>query len=154
MNFLTKREAAAYSPLALAFLGDSVYDTLIREYLLKKSNMPAGKLHAEKIKFVCAEFQSEMYSLIENVLTEKDVLEIACDKKQIMVGEMANFIAVSNDNLESDDVLKTLVWTKSKRDVKMTVYKGEILQKNGKIFMQNMPQYGKIIEMIKHQRRN
>lgn len=72
MNFLTKREAAAYSPLALAFLGDSVYDTLVREYLLKKSNMPAGKLHAEKIKFVCAEFQSEMYSLIENVLTESE----------------------------------------------------------------------------------
>ena len=72
MNFLTKREAAAYSPLALAFLGDSVYDTLIREYLLKKSNMPAGKLHAEKIKFVCAEFQSEMYSLIDNVLTESE----------------------------------------------------------------------------------
>ena len=72
MNFLTKREAAAYSPLALAFLGDSVYDTLVREYLLKKSNMPAGKLHAEKIKFVCAEFQSEMYSLIENVLTENE----------------------------------------------------------------------------------
>ncbi len=90
----------------------------------------------------------------ENVLTEKDVLEIACDKKQIKAGEMANFIAVSNDNLDCDEVLKTLVWTKSKRDVEMTVYKGEILQKNGKIFMQNMPQYGKIIEMIKHQRRN
>ncbi|MBR0141783.1 MAG: ribonuclease III [Ruminococcus sp.] len=72
MDFLTKREASAYSPLALAFLGDSVYDTLVREYLLKKSNMPAGKLHAEKIKFVCAEFQSEMYSAIENILTENE----------------------------------------------------------------------------------
>ncbi|MBR1591809.1 MAG: ribonuclease III [Ruminococcus sp.] len=72
MKFLTKREAAAYSPLALAFLGDSVYDTLVREYLLKKSNMPVGRLHAEKIKFVCAEFQSAVYSLIEDKLTEQE----------------------------------------------------------------------------------
>ena len=31
---LTEREANSYSPLTLAFLGDSVYDTLVREYLL------------------------------------------------------------------------------------------------------------------------
>ena len=88
------------------------------------------------------------------VLTERDVFGIACNKKEICVGNFADFVVVSNDNLNCEDVFKTLVWTKSKRDVEMTVYKGEILQKNGKIFMQNLPQYDKIIEMIEHQRRN
>ena len=90
----------------------------------------------------------------ESILSEKDVIKIACNKKEIGVGSFADFIVISNDNLNCEDVLKTLVWTKSKRDVEMTVFKGEILQKNGKIFMQNLPQYDKIIKMIEHQRRN
>lgn len=72
-NFLTEREACAYSPLSLAFLGDSVYDTLVREYLLKRANMPAAKLHSMKIKLVCAEFQSKAYSTITDALTEKEL---------------------------------------------------------------------------------
>ncbi len=73
LNFFTEREAKAYSPLSLAFLGDSVYDTLVRDYLLKKANMPTGKLHSEKIKYVCAEFQSEVYGFLENVISENEL---------------------------------------------------------------------------------
>lgn len=62
-----------YSPLSLAFLGDSVYDTLVREYLLKTANMPVSKLHSAKIRLVCAEFQSEAYELIAQQLDEKEL---------------------------------------------------------------------------------
>lgn len=72
-KILTEREACAYSPLSLAFLGDSVYDTLVREYLLKRANMPAAKLHSMKIKLVCAEFQSKAYGIVADVLTEKEL---------------------------------------------------------------------------------
>ena len=70
---LTEREANSYSPLTLAFLGDSVYDTLIREYLLLKANMPVAKLHSAKIKLVCAEFQSKAYDIISENLTEHEL---------------------------------------------------------------------------------
>ena len=60
-EFLTGREANTYSPLSLAFLGDSVYDTLVREHLLRIANMPVSKLQSAKIKLVCAEFQSAAY---------------------------------------------------------------------------------------------
>ena len=70
---LTEREANTYSPLTLAFLGDSVYDTLVREYLLLKANMPVAKLHSAKIKLVCAEFQSQAYELIAEKLTEHEL---------------------------------------------------------------------------------
>ena len=33
-----------YSPLTLAFLGDSVYEQLVREKLVCQANMPAGKI--------------------------------------------------------------------------------------------------------------
>lgn len=72
-NCLTEREANLYSPLSLAFLGDSVYDTLVREYLLRRANMPTSKLHSIKVKLVCAEFQSDAYEKITAHLDQKEL---------------------------------------------------------------------------------
>ncbi|EWM53596.1 Mini-ribonuclease 3 [Ruminococcus flavefaciens] len=71
-EILTEREANSYSPLTLAFLGDSVYDTLVREFLLRKANMPVAKLHSAKIKLVCAEFQSKAYDIVSEKLSEHE----------------------------------------------------------------------------------
>ena len=73
ITYLTDREANAYSPLSLAFLGDSVYDTLVREHLLMKANMPVSKLHSAKIKLVCAEFQSDAYEKVAEQLSEREL---------------------------------------------------------------------------------
>ena len=73
MEYLTERDVNQYSPLSLAFLGDSVYDTLAREYLLRKASMPVSKLHSAKIKLACAEFQSEAYGVIETELSEHEL---------------------------------------------------------------------------------
>ena len=72
-DYLSQREANTYSPLSLAFLGDSVYDTLVREYLLRRANMPAAKLHAAKVRMVCAEFQSDVYELLSERVTEQEL---------------------------------------------------------------------------------
>ena len=73
MTYLTDREASAYSPLTLAFLGDSVYDTLVRDFLLRKANVTVAKLHSAKIKLVCAEFQSDAYKKVAEQLTEREL---------------------------------------------------------------------------------
>ena len=70
---MTEREANGYSPLTLAFLGDSVYDTLVREKLLHTANVQVGKLHAAKVKLVCAEFQSSVYDRVAEALSEKEL---------------------------------------------------------------------------------
>lgn len=72
-DYLTEQQANMYSPLSLAFLGDSVYDTLVREYLLRQANMPVAKLHSMKIKLVCAEFQAKAFDLLINMVTEREV---------------------------------------------------------------------------------
>lgn len=72
-KILTESEARQYSPLALAFLGDSVYDTLVRNFLLCKANMSVAKLHTAKIRLVCAEFQSEVYEKLEKNLSENEL---------------------------------------------------------------------------------
>ncbi len=72
MTPLDIREVNQYSPLTLAFLGDSVYEQLVREKLVLFANMPAGKLHSLAVKLVCCEFQSNAYDLIAPMLTEAE----------------------------------------------------------------------------------
>ena len=70
---LSAREAMQYSPLTLAFLGDSVYEQLIREDIVLKANTAVSKLHAASTKKVCAVFQSKAYDVILPYLDEDEV---------------------------------------------------------------------------------
>lgn len=72
MEPLTQAPARQYSPLALAFLGDSVYEILVREYLVREANRPAAKLHEQKIQLVCAAFQAQAIDRLIPLLTEEE----------------------------------------------------------------------------------
>ncbi|MCC8110158.1 MAG: hypothetical protein LIO74_00510 [Ruminococcus sp.] len=45
---LSEAQAREYSADALAFYGDSVYEELVRRYLVLQANQPAAKLHEKK----------------------------------------------------------------------------------------------------------
>ena len=45
MEPLTQAQARQYSPMALAYLGHSVYEVMVRQNLLRQANQPAAKLH-------------------------------------------------------------------------------------------------------------
>lgn len=63
-----------YSPLALAFIGDAVYETRVREKLILSANMPASKLHRLAVQRVCAEYQSVcILKIIDmNILSQQE----------------------------------------------------------------------------------
>jgi len=67
---------SSYSPAALAFLGDCVFDMLTREYLVCSGNCPAKKLHNRAVSMVNCSAQAKGVLEIEDMLTdeEKDVL--------------------------------------------------------------------------------
>jgi len=69
---LDQREINQYSPLALAFLGDAVYEQLVRERLLLAANRPVGQLHQLTVKRVCASFQAKAADLILSTLSEEE----------------------------------------------------------------------------------
>lgn len=70
---ITHSEAVQYSPLSLAFLGDSVYEQLVRTELIMQANMPAGKLHRLAVKYVCATYQAKAaHFLLDGVFTEQE----------------------------------------------------------------------------------
>lgn len=59
--------------LALAYLGDSVYDLYIREYLISKNIVNVNELQSESIKYVSAKSQSYYLDKIKDHLTEKEL---------------------------------------------------------------------------------
>ena len=72
-EYLTEAKARQYSPLTLAFLGDSVYETMIRETMLQAGNLPVRNLHERKIRLVCAEFQARAFEQLIPLLSEQEL---------------------------------------------------------------------------------
>ena len=66
-------DAKQLSPLTLAFIGDTVYDLLVREELICKANRPANDLHLLAVKQVKASAQSHAAELILPILTEDEL---------------------------------------------------------------------------------
>lgn len=62
-----------YSPLALAYIGDTVYDLFIRTKVLAKGNRHVTEMHKESVSFVKAHSQSVSAYAIEEVLTEDEL---------------------------------------------------------------------------------
>ena len=61
------------SPLVLAYLGDTVYESYIREYLITKNiNKKVNDLHKTAIKYVKAKAQATIIHELENELTEEE----------------------------------------------------------------------------------
>ncbi len=69
---IDKKDANQYSPLTLAFLGDAVYERLVRERLVLTANMPVKKLHAEAVERVRASYQSKAVEIIMPLLNEEE----------------------------------------------------------------------------------
>ncbi len=61
------------SPLTLAFIGDTVFDLLVRERVVKQANRPVGKLHEMCAKRVCAGAQALAVELVLPLLTEDEL---------------------------------------------------------------------------------
>lgn len=65
-------EAGEYSPLALAYIGDAVYELAIRTLVMNRGNMQVNKMHKKTSNLVKAESQARFYMLLENDLTEAE----------------------------------------------------------------------------------
>ena len=61
-----------YSPLTLAYIGDSIYDLIIRTLVVCQGNCPANKLHKRTSALVKASAQAEMIEKIMPLLTEEE----------------------------------------------------------------------------------
>ena len=65
-------EVNQMSPLVWAYIGDSVYEQYIRNYLVTNTKFKPHKLHIEATKFVKAASQAKILQNLENDLTEEE----------------------------------------------------------------------------------
>ena len=72
MEKLSASAPDTLSSLSLAFVGDSVYDLLVRRYLVGVSAARVGALNAEKVAMVCCSAQSRAAAKISGLLTEHE----------------------------------------------------------------------------------
>lgn len=61
-----------YSPLTLAYIGDCVYDLVIKSLVINSGNKQVNKLHQETSKLVQASTQSLMMRTMQECLTEEE----------------------------------------------------------------------------------
>ena len=61
-----------YSPLTLAYLGDAVYEMVIRTICVKRTNMQTQKLHRKVTGYVSAKAQAKMMDALIGELTEEE----------------------------------------------------------------------------------
>ena len=63
-----------YSPLALAYIGDCIFDLIIKSLVLNQGNKQVQKMHKETSRIVQASAQSLMMREIQKHLTEEEHL--------------------------------------------------------------------------------
>lgn len=68
---LSKEDIAMLSPLQLAYIGDAVYELLVRTYLLKE-NIPVKKLHNTTINYVKAKAQAQAIHALDEKLSYEE----------------------------------------------------------------------------------
>ena len=70
---LEEQDIRSYSPLTLAYIGDGIYELIIRTILVKKGNCPVNRLHKKASSLVKAAAQSGIMEIIEKELTPKEL---------------------------------------------------------------------------------
>ena len=61
-----------YSPLTLAYIGDAVYDLVVRTIVVERGNKSVNTLHKGTVRYVNARVQAKMIDALESELTEEE----------------------------------------------------------------------------------
>ena len=69
---LKKRNIREYSAMGFAYIGDAVYELIIRSYVLNLAGQPVEKLHRHTTRLVKADAQAAAYHALEDLLTEEE----------------------------------------------------------------------------------
>lgn len=72
---LDKQDICSYSPLTLAYIGDAVYELVIRSMILTEGNAPVNKLHKRSSDLVKAETQAKIVKVFldDELLTDDEM---------------------------------------------------------------------------------
>ncbi len=70
---LQQQDIRTYSPLTLAYIGDAIFELVVRTVLVDRKNTQPEKLHKAATKVVKAETQALMIEALKEELTEEEL---------------------------------------------------------------------------------
>lgn len=91
-------DVATYSPLALAYIGDAVYELIIRTKVVNRGNTQVNKMHKKSAEFVKASTQAAIVKALEEELTQEEsaVFKRGRNAKSATVAKHASMIDYRN----------------------------------------------------------
>jgi len=90
----------SYSPLTLAYVGDAVFDCLIKLYLVGKGNRSVNKFHKLSKEYVKASQQAAILESIEHILTDEE-------KRIVKWGRNAKSVSIPKNATKKDYQMAT-----------------------------------------------
>ena len=69
---MREADVKEYSPLTLAYIGDSIFDLIMKSLVVNEGNQPVQQLHLRTSRFVQASAQSRMMRVLQEELTEEE----------------------------------------------------------------------------------
>ena len=66
------KDIRSFSPLTLAYIGDAIYEVVIRTIIVEKGNAPVNKLHHKASSLVKATAQKESMEIILPLLSSEE----------------------------------------------------------------------------------
>ena len=67
-----EQDIRTYSPLALAYIGDGIYELVVRTVIVEKANRRNNDLHRMAVRYVKAENQAKMAETLKPLLSEEE----------------------------------------------------------------------------------
>ena len=134
-KIIKESELARISPLTLAYLGDTVYESYIREYLIKRNIfLKINDLHKSAIKYVSAHAQSKAIKGLEDILTEEEIEKYSIIRTVTAV-ERADVVIIVIDAVEGvteQDAKIAGIAHENGKGIIIAVNKWDAIEKNDK----------------------
>jgi len=115
-DVLSQRDAKMETPLRLAYMGDAIYEALIREYLIRKNANTVNKLHREAVKYVKASCQANVLMEILEKLEddEREVVRRGRNAKSATIPK--NAVLIDYKNATGFEALIGYLYLQGKQD--------------------------------------
>jgi len=94
----TAQKLAGYNAVAIAYIGDAVYNLFVRTRLIEERDAQSGKLQAQSGKIVSARMQAQAALKIKEILTEEEtaIFKRARNAKKTSTAKNASASEYSN----------------------------------------------------------
>lgn len=123
------------STIALAFLGDSVYEVFVRERLMRAgsaSNSHADRLHRAAVRYVCAAAQAKAILALMDSLTEEEQALVKRARNHKIATKPKNADAVTYKWATAFEALIGWLWLRDEKDRALTLMTQSALIIEGK----------------------